>query len=440
MKIVIKILVALLVLTVLFLFVFCHIFINLNGKFILETKLKEEFAREAWVGSVRTRFPFDVVVKNIDVKDLFTIKDVYARGGLFDIFRGSLILSELKIKGAEFALVKTATIPEPPENKTAEEDAESAGSLQDAGQQEQNKTIPEIRAIPSDNIETGAFKFPIVRIKHLLAKDCVLNFIDYSLKDKELRFKIDNVAIKIDNFNFPVKESIITSFELKGKIPWENIEEKGMIDISGWIDLFKRNMQANVKIEDIDGVYLAPYYAGWVDLEKARIEKAKLNFSSSITGLDNDVNAACHLELTEIVFETRQDEEEQNRAEKIAQVVLDIFKDLNQGKIVLDFNYKTKMDSPELGINAIKLAFSDKINAARKGDGFRPEDVVKLPGKLIGGTISSAAEITKSVINGTVGVGRELKKAVEGSFKREDNTTDAALEENPTSVEFMQKE
>jgi hypothetical protein len=142
--------------------------------------------------------------------------------------------------------------------------------------------------------------------------------------------------------------------------------------------------------------------------------------------------------LTETVFKPNQ-EEEQPRAEKIAHAVLDIFKDLNQGKIVLDFNYKTKMDSPELGINAIKIAFSDKINSARKGDGFRPEDVVKFPGRIIGGTISSAAEITRSVINGTVGVGRELKNAVGSPFKREDNST-STVQENLTSAEFMQKE
>jgi len=437
MKIIIKILVALLVFTVLSLFVFYHIFINLNGKFILEAKLKEAFAREAWVGSVRTRLPFDVVVKNIDVKDLFTIKDVYAKGGLFDILRGSLILSELKIKGAEFTLVKTAVDLEAPEDKTAK-DVESAGISQ-AVQHEQNKTVAEIKAAPENSIEAVEFKFPIIRIKRLLAKDCILNFIDYSSKDKEIKFKINEVAIKIENLNLPLAESVITSFELKGTIPWENIKEKGRIDIAGWIDLFKRNMQANVKIEDIDGVYLAPYYAGWIDLEKTRIEKAKLNFSSSITGLNNDVNAACHLELTETVFKTRQEEEEQNRAEKIAHVVLDIFKDLNQGKIVLDFNYKTKMDSPELGINTIKMAFSDKINSARKVDSFKPEDVIKLSGRLIEGTISSAAEITRSVINGTVGVGRELKNAVGATFKRADNST-STVQENLTSGESMQKE
>ena len=69
-------------------------------------------------------------------------------------------------------------------------------------------------------------------------------------------------------------------------------------------------MQASVDIRDIDGIYLYPYYANWVDLEGARIEKAKLNFSSKITGINNDVNAACHLALADIVRRPLAEEEE----------------------------------------------------------------------------------------------------------------------------------
>ena len=60
-------------------------------------------------------------------------------------------------------------------------------------------------------------------------------------------------------------------------------------------------MQAALKIKDIDAIYLYPYYSMWVDLEKARIEKAKLNFSADINGLNNNVNVECHLELTDMV-------------------------------------------------------------------------------------------------------------------------------------------
>ena len=113
-------------------------------------------------------------------------------------------------------------------------------------------------------------------------------------------------------------------------------------------------MLASLKIENIDAIAFYPYYSTWVDLEKARIEKAKLNFSSKIRGKDNDISAQCHLELTDIVRKVRPPEEAQQKAERLTDAVLDMFKAMNQGKVVLDFTLHTKMDHPQFGFENIK--------------------------------------------------------------------------------------
>jgi hypothetical protein len=178
-------------------------------------------------------------------------------------------------------------------------------------------------------------------------------------------------------------------------------------------------MQATFKIQDIDGVYLYPYYSNWMDTEKMRIEKANLNFNSNIHALNNNVTAECHLELTDIVRKPRPAEEVAERAEKMVSAALDIFKSLDQGKIVLDFTIRTKMDRPEFGFGNIKMALQHKIAQARSSVSTGPQDLLLFPVKLVEGVIKSAADVSKAMIDGTFAVGNELKKSVEQSFKKE---------------------
>jgi hypothetical protein len=174
-----------------------------------------------------------------------------------------------------------------------------------------------------------------------------------------------------------------------------------------------------LKITDIDGVYLYPYYSSWVDLGKARVDKAKLNFTSNIEGLDNNLTAQCHLELTDIVRKPRSSDEAEGKVERIASAVLEIFRALNQGKIVLDFTVRTKMDRPEFGFGNIKMAVEDKVSKARRSESIKAQDVLALPGDFLQRMYKGAADIWKAFSDGAVAVGQELQKTAEATFRKE---------------------
>jgi len=151
-------------------------------------------------------------------------------------------------------------------------------------------------------------------------------------------------------------------------------------------------------------------------LEKARIEKAKLNFTSDICGINNNLTAQCHLELTDIVRRPRAPEEPQEKAERIADAVLGIFKAMDQGKIVLDFTIRTKMDKPVFGFGDIRNAVESKINGGRKS-GISAQGFAMLPAKLVEGTVKGATDFSKALIVGTYDVGEEIFKSVRDAFK-----------------------
>jgi hypothetical protein len=192
-------------------------------------------------------------------------------------------------------------------------------------------------------------------------------------------------------------------------------------------------MQATLNINDIDGVYLYPYYSNWVDLEKARIEKASLNFVSNIQALNNNLTADCHLELTDIVRRPLKSEEQEEKASRITDAVLERLKGQDQGNIVLDFPIKTKMDKPEFGLGNLKSAVTDKLSQSRAGLSLKAEDIFSFPGKFIEGTVRSATSVTKTVIIGAINAGAEIGRTVEDSFKREkkeETTNNTTIKQN----------
>jgi hypothetical protein len=115
----------------------------------------------------------------------------------------------------------------------------------------------------------------------------------------------------------------------------------------------------------------------------------------------------------------RPPEETQEKAEKITDAVLGIFKALNQGKIVLDFTIRTKMDQPVFNFGNIKMAFEDKLAQARKGEVFNAQEVFLFPTRLLEGAVKGMTNLSRAIVDGVFNVGLQVKKSVEDTFKKE---------------------
>jgi len=367
---------------------------------LLTSKLHSVFQSEVIVGRVTTSFPLNLIVKDLEVKSWFKVKKVFAGMGIIDILEGNFILSDLRLEGIEFELEKKKR-----------------------GEGTQTPLNLETVAANVAKVQEDFFLPQHIILKRLIISNGTFTYIDHTKGEIPIKIPIKDLNVKCDNFQWPFRASEVTELQISGKVPWENIKEQGRISLEGWINFYKKDMNVKVKIKDIDGVYIYPYYSSWIDIDKARVEKARLDFSSDITGLNNEVNASCHLEMTQLTFKPKEGEVPQARMEKITNVVVGILKALNQGRVVLDFNFKTKMDNPEFGLGIIQQAFKDKLDQVRKERDSGAIQIIKFPGKIIEGTITSAVDLTRSVINGTVNVGKEFRKAVEVSFTREANVT-----------------
>jgi len=364
--------------------------------------------RNVRIGSLHTSLPLNIYVKDIDIEGLLKIKEVSCGGVFFDIFRQNFVIDRLKLKNPTLVIEKAVSTVSP------------EGTPKPAASISKNNVKDVSSTQTPDPTTASPSKFMSARlcINHLVISDGAINFIDNITPTDKITIQVEDIEVRIDNLNFGSRSPKITSFKISGKIPWSKDAEKGTIEADGWIDIYKKDMQANLKIRDIDGVYLFPYYSGWVNLEKARIQKVKLNFTSNINSLNNDVTAQCRLELTDIVFKPRPPEEGESKTEKVASAVLGIFKALNQDKVALDFTFKTKMDSPKFGFGAIKSAIEDTIARGKRSD-TTVQEVVMFPAKVMEGTVKGATDMSKAVIGGVASIGNELKNALISVFKKD---------------------
>ena len=368
------------------LFLVSYVFLASFGKTLLLKELEELTHKKVSVGDFVLTPPLRIEIKNLKIEGLLKADSVLIAPSMIRLCLGQLVLNRVIINKPDLFFERKPEIP--PDNQTKPSPAQQK---------------------PTQN--TGApLKVVFVRLE---VKDGKIIFIDKTISKEGLKLIVKNINVNISKL-YSFSSGKITSFNLKGNIPWSVGQEAGTIEVDGWLNFLKKDMLANLKIHGIDGIYLYPYYSYWVDLEKARIEKATLNFDSNIHGIDNNITAECHLELVNIVRKPRTADEPEQKAERITNAVLDIFKAMDQGKIVLNFKVDTKMDKPQFSFGNIKMAFESKLSQARGG--IEPKDIVMLPGKLFEGALRGGADMSKSVIDGVFAFGNAIKKAAIDAF------------------------
>lgn len=386
-------------------FTIAHIFLIFQGRAIVISQLQSLTKKQVSMERFNIHPLFKIEIRNLKINDIGTVDTISICPSILGFALGNLAFNKVELIKPDLTFKKfpkshPGAIPE---------------VIPEAEKSEHVPTLPGNVVVP---INQESMRRINLILKRVNIKNGTINFVDHSVGENPIKLTFKDLNFTLTNLSI-IPHPSVTDFELSAKIPWLKGQEEGKINIDGWVNFFKRDMKAILSIHDIDGVYLYPYYSQWVDLDKAKIEKAKLDFDSNMTGLDNNLTAECHIELTDIVRKERAPEELSQREERVTTAVIDLFKTLDKGKIVLDFTIRTKMDKLEFGFGNIQLAFEEKIasrQTRKKTDSLI--DVLLLPAKLVEGTIKGATDISKAVIDGTFAISKELKDSVKASFKK----------------------
>ncbi|MFH0855503.1 MAG: DUF748 domain-containing protein [Candidatus Omnitrophota bacterium] len=362
-----------------------YLFLILMGRQIVAKEIEGLVHKKTTIGYLNISPALNLEIKDLQVQGLAKVKSISVSSNIFSFFTGRIVFDSVKIVSPEFTFSKDPAVV--------------------VGKDKTSKDV-----ILPVLTQPKATKLLPVGFRRIVIENGVVNYIDQSISASGIKIVLKGISSQISNLYF-YPCPIATNFELRGKIPWRQGQDAGQLDIEGWINFFKKDMQATLKIKDIDAIYLYPYYSAWVDLEKARIEKAKLNFTVDANGLNNDINAECRLELTDMVRKPLEPGQGEEKASRLTNKVLDMFKTIDQGKVELKFSIKTKMDSPQFGLGNFKGAFEKKISQGMGALSPKPENALAMPIKIMENGVRSFTDLTRAMIDGVFAIGGEIVNA-----------------------------
>ena len=379
-----------------------YFFVYMDGKNIFTKHLESMTKRKVSVGSFKVIPPLRVEIRDLDIEGMFKAEFISVIPSVMAFLNGNIGFNDINIVKPQFSYEKLL-----PKAAVATDSA-----LSDSA------SLVKANSVIKDSTGQNKIKLRFI-FKRVTISDGQINFLDQTVGKDGIRLLARNVYIKLNDF-FLLPRKAVANFEISGVVPWKlgQDEETGTFNFEGWIDLYKKDMRAKLEVKRIDGLYLYPYYSQWVDLTNSDIEEAKLSFISNINGLDNDITADCHLELTDIKFKPALQGQESGSGQRYAKAVLNFFKAGDDGKIVLDFKVPTKMDNPKFGLWMVRDAVEDKFTSTQKNKTPIVGNVILFPIKLLEGAVRATTDLSKATIDGTFAISKDIKDGFKGSLKK----------------------
>lgn len=388
--------------TVVIIFSLVYAAILLATKTIIANKIEKATGLKTTINRLSILPPLNIEARGLEIAGLIKADRVYIAPSIRSFLFGRLAFNKIVIDGPQITYQRNPATEPVKDSRAPVLESQSAPVTE-------NKNQPAVAAAQSK-------VFPVI-IKSLKIYSGKLNFIDTTAASGKISILIKDMNFYITNLSTSGTKGV-SNFDLSGNISWNTGEPDGKMLLHGWLDFYKKDIAAVLKVENIDAIVFYPYYSTWVDLGKARIDKANLSFNCNIKGQNNDVDADCHLELVDILRKVRPPEEPQQKAERLTDAVLDMFKTMNQGRVVLDFVLHTKMDRPEFGFANIKSAFENKLMQARASAGMRPQDMLSLPGRWLQSGIKSGRDLYNAAVDGIFDLSDGIKKYFEDRMNK----------------------
>src|SRR4030042_90473 len=210
-----------------------------QGKAIITKQLESVTHKKVSIGHFGLASPFRFEIKNLEVEGLAKVESIFISPSLLGFLTGNIALNEVKVIKPELTYERFSLSP-----------GESSQSV-----------------IPSDKTIAPQKKkrpLPLV-IKGIQIREGKFNFVDHTISEAGLRVTVKDIYVDLNNL-YILPRSVIAKFKIQGTIPWQQGQQEGKIEVGGWLNLFKKEMKATVKVEGIDGIYLYPYYSQWINL------------------------------------------------------------------------------------------------------------------------------------------------------------------------------
>lgn len=285
-------------------------FLLFGGKNIIAKRINLISGKKTAIGLCFVRPPLVIVARNVKIEGLMKADDMSCSLSIFSLFYGKLVLNGLIFSKPE---IYYEIRPKPDVNASNEKDVSGE--------------------IASGPTVTKVDKPLQVVLRAIKIKQGKFDIIDYKSADIPIKISARDVDINLD----------ISGLKLNARLPWNNAQQEGKIEAIGSFSPAKKEVTAKLYINNIDGAALYSYYSKWINLKEDGIRSARLDFTANINVVENNLEAACRLELSDIVHKSK------------AQTFI------QQDRRVFTFNLASRFTVIELMIGNIDLILLDNL-------------------------------------------------------------------------------
>lgn len=240
--------------------------------------------------------------------------------------------------------------------------------------------------------EEGKEGEPIpVKIGRFLIQEGSVDFEDSRVGEPPARIKLREIDVKINDIQYPF---ISTHSPIELKLNMRGSEKEGSLQTKGWVDMKTMDMEATLKVHEIEVKTFEPYYRKRVSAE---IDSGYLNMEAKIAVRKKMIDAPGQMELIDLRIKD---------AGTVfwipAKTLLFLLKDRGN-RIKVKFHVRGNIDDPQF---KIEETFLTQV-------GLSLAEVLGIPIKVVGETVlKGSGKGVEELVEGVKSI-RELFKKKE---------------------------
>lgn len=250
----------------------------------VQSVLTRQLERKTYVGEVRLRLPLDLQLENIRIfekgssgdpsQSFLEIPELRIRPDPLAWVGGQVGVAQIHVQGARLYLVRNAD-----------------GTL--------NCSDMISRANETPKVSLKAWP---LWIQSLILREGRVILVDRALTGSEgFQTVLSDVRLSIQGVSLPIRPTTVIHFNLISTVgPGVEIEEsQSRVQLKGWINWHRRDLKAQLNIEDLEVAQFRPYFQNSKFFSS--LESCRINFISEAQSEENRLIARCNLYLADMM-------------------------------------------------------------------------------------------------------------------------------------------
>jgi hypothetical protein len=313
-------------------FLALSLFVAFGVKGVAKNYLEQVLGKKVEFSGFRFSMPFAIEVDNFKAQNLCEIKKARLSLSFWQLFTGKVYFDRIELDYPVFYLERLhgndLNISPIIARQMASSNASGEGSSNGKSANVEKKTNKQ-------DFQPEIF-FAIFSIKK-----GKLQLLDKTIRDEGFKVDIQDIDLQLTKFQNPPLKS---EFDLSANVLGRSDQPVGEIKLTGFIDMVKKDMSADMNIKNLDGVFFQPYFQMFLPSD---LESAKVNMNFNAEARNNKLYGKGNLVVENLALKNQDSTNKENLNGPLAGVIMSgMVNPAGRGEMEFDL-LETSLDNPK---------------------------------------------------------------------------------------------